>query len=70
MKNTVKNNNKSILQKSIQIQLMVTLISSLFILSCSRPSTKFVEQASKDISGSLGCTEVKSKIFDAFLHHD
>lgn len=66
MKNTEKINNKSILRKSIKFQTTVSLVSSLFILSCSQTSTKFVEQASKDVSSSLGCTEVKSKIFDAF----
>ena len=52
--------------KSAAIKLSLSLAFCHIILGCAPTSNKSVEQASQSISDSLGCTNVQSKIFDAF----
>ncbi len=66
MANTVKKAKKIYFLNVKLFCTTLTVAASSFIFGCSQPSLQFVKQASKDISGSLGCTQVKSKIFDAF----
>ena len=46
--------------------LFQILIITSFFVSCSQSYTKSVDQASQNISDSLGCSNVQSKMFDAF----
>ena len=57
-----------LLSKSSIINLCCSLLGVFFILSCSGQYTKSVEQASQNISDSLGCANVQSKVFDAFYY--
>lgn len=44
---------------------VVTLLGAFFLLVSCAPSRNSIEQASTNITDSLGCTDVKSKVFDA-----
>ena len=43
-----------------------TIAISLFLFNCAKAPSQAVQSASESISKSLGCTNVKSKVFDAY----
>jgi hypothetical protein len=53
-------------QKNKAANFILSLLSTTFIYSCAPGHSESISQASSDIKNSLGCKDVKSKVFDSF----